>query len=73
MLQQSATSGSADEGFLLTRDESGAVLIFEDPYANQLNEDPSTKIIYNTIVKLLKTTSADTIIDEVLDRDFREL
>ena len=73
LLQQSATSGSADEGFLLTRDESGAVLIFEDPYANQLNEDPSTKIIYNTIVKLLKTTSADTIIDEVLDRDFREL
>ena len=73
LLQQSAASGSADDGFLLTRDESGAVLIFEDPYANQLNEDPSTKIIYNTIIKLLKTTSADTIIDEVLDRDFREL
>ena len=73
LLQQSAASGSADDGFLLTRDESGAVLIFEDPYANKLNEDPSTKIIYNTIIKLLKTTSADTIIDEVLDRDFREL
>ena len=73
LLQQSAASGSADDGFLLTRDESGAVLIFEDPYANKLDEDPSTKIIYNTIIKLLKTTSADTIIDEVLDRDFREL
>ena len=51
LLQQSAASGSADDGFLLTRDESGAVLIFEDPYANKLNEDPSTKIIYNTIIK----------------------
>ena len=71
--QQSNLLGSADNGSLLFRDETGAVLIFEDPYANQLNEDPSTKIIYNTIIKLLKTTSADTIIDEVLDRDFREL
>ena len=42
-------------------------------FYQKLNEDPSTKIIYNTIIKLLKTTSADTIIDEVLDRDFREL
>ena len=49
--QQSNLLGLADNVSLLSRDESGAVLIFEDPYANQLNEDPSTKIIYNNIIK----------------------
>ena len=70
---RSNLSGSADNGELVYRDKSGAVLIFENPYTNRLNEDSTTKIIYDTKLKLLKTTEVDTIIDEVLDRDFEEL
>ena len=70
---KSSLSGSADNGELLYRDKSGAILIFENPYTNKLNEDSNTKVIYDTKLRLLKTTAADTIIDEVLDRDFEEL
>lgn len=70
---RSNLSGSADNGELVYRDKSGAVLIFENPYTNRLNEDSTTKIIYDTKLRLLKTTEVDTIIDEVLDRDFEEL
>ena len=73
LTQQSSISGSADSGNLVFRDKSGAVLLFENPYTDALVEDTSSKLIHNTTVKLLKTTSADTIIDEVLDRDFGEL
>ena len=70
---QSSVSGSADNGAQVYRDKSGAMLLFENPYTDALVEDATSKIIYNTNVKLLKTTSADTIIDEVLDREFEEL
>ena len=50
-----------------------SILVFENPYTNRLNEDSNTKVVYDTKLKLLKTTAADTIIDEVLDRDFEEL
>ena len=70
---RSNLSGSADNGELVYRDKSGAVLIFENPYTNRLNEDSTTKIIYDTKLRLLKTTEVDTIIDGVLDRDFEEL
>ena len=46
---------------------------FEDPYQNQLLEDPSSKIVYDLKVKTLKTKEGDTIINEVLNRGFREL
>mgnify|MGYP003109739417 CR=1 FL=1 len=70
---QALVSGSAAADNLLSRDKSGAILLFENPYTDSLVEDPSSKLIHNTTVKLLKTTSADTIIDEVLDRGFGEL
>tara|TARA_E500000318_G_scaffold111974_1_gene133033 strand:- start:2375 stop:2689 length:315 start_codon:yes stop_codon:yes gene_type:complete len=70
---QSTISGSAAADNLLSRDKDGAVLIFENPYSDSLVEDDSSKLIHNTTVKLLKTTATDTIIDEVLDRDFGEL
>tara|TARA_R100001377_G_C3146387_1_gene94627 strand:- start:120 stop:434 length:315 start_codon:yes stop_codon:yes gene_type:complete len=70
---QALVSGSAPATNLLSRDKTGAVLLFENPYSDSLVEDDSSKITYNTTVKLLKTTSANTIIDEVLDRDFEEL
>ena len=70
---QALVSGSAAADNLLSRDKSGAVLLFENPYTDNLVEDPSSKLIHNTTVKLLKTTASDAIIDEVLDRDFKEL
>ncbi len=73
LMLQSSISGSGDNGSLLIRDATETILLFEDPYQNQLPEDPSTKLIYNLNVKLLKTGESDTIINEVLDRAFREL
>ena len=70
---QASISGSGDDGSLLIRDETDTILLFEDPYQNQLLEDSSTKVIYDLNVKLLKTKESDTIINEVLDRAFREL
>ena len=70
---RSNLSGSADNGELVYRDKSGAILVFENPYTNTLNEDSNTKVVYDTKLKLLKTTATDTIIDEVLDRNFEEL
>tara|TARA_R110001592_G_scaffold213000_2_gene465668 strand:+ start:6521 stop:6835 length:315 start_codon:yes stop_codon:yes gene_type:complete len=70
---QALVSGSAAADNLLSRDKSGAVLLFENPYSDALVEDDSSKLIHNTTVKLLKTTSTDTIIDELLDRNFEEL
>ncbi len=72
LLAQSATSGSADDGALLSRDETGAILLFENPYTNALVEDPSSKVIHSTLVKLLNTTESNTI-NEILDREFEEL
>ena len=73
LMLQSSISGSGDNGSLLIRDATETILLFEDPYQNQLPEDPSTQLIYNLNVKLLKTGEKDTIINEVLDRAFREL
>ena len=70
---QASISGSGDNGSLLIRDVTNTILLFEDPYQNQLPEDPSTKVVYDLNVKLLKTKESDTIINEVLDRSFREL
>ena len=73
LMLQASVSGSGDNGSLLIRDETDTILLFEDPYQNQLLEDSSTKVIYDLNVKLLKTKESDTIINEVLDRSFREL
>ena len=70
---RSNLSGSADNGELVYRDKSGAILVFENPYSNTLNKDSNTKVIYDGKLKLLKTTATDTIVDEVLDRNFEEL
>ena len=71
--RRSSISGSAYDGNQLIRDESNKILLFENPYQNQIPEDDSTKVVHNTSVKLLKTKESDTIVNEVLDRQFREL
>ena len=62
-------SGSANQGNLL-RDESNTILLFEDPYKNQLKEDESSKIVHDLKVNKLKTNDS---INEILNRQFREL
>ena len=69
---QAAASGSANDGALI-RDGSNTILLFEDPYQNQILEDEASKIVYDLRVKKLKTGEGDTIIEEVLNRRFREL
>jgi|TARA_B100000035_G_C21029438_1_gene567632 hypothetical protein len=65
-------SGSANQGQPI-RDESNSILLFEDPYRNQLLQDEASKIVYDLRVRTLKTKESDNIIEEVLDRGFREL
>ena len=62
-------SGSATV-LLLLRDESNTILLFEDPYKNQLQEDESSKIVHDLKVNKLKTNDS---INEILNRQFREL
>jgi len=62
-------SGSANQSNLL-RDESNTILLFEDPYKNQLQEDESSKIVHDLKVNKLKTNDS---INQILSREFREL
>ena len=71
LLERSAISGSADDGSLLFRDQEGNILLFEDPYTGKLYEDPSSKIIYGTIVNQLKDN--EIVVNDILDRKLREL
>lgn len=66
---QADISGSANRG-VIVRDKSNTILLFEDPYQNQLQEDESSKIVYDLKVKKLKT---DDSINQILSREFREL
>ena len=71
LLERAAVSGSADDGSLLYKDQEGNILLFEDPYTGKLYEDPSSKIIHNTIVNQLKDN--ETAVNDILDRKLREL
>jgi hypothetical protein len=62
-------SGSANQGALV-RDSSDTILLFEDPYKNELLEDESSKIVHDLKVNKLKT---DDSINQILNREFREL
>jgi len=68
--QIAAVSGSANDGSLLLRDKSNTILLFEDPYKNELLEGDESKIVYNLKVNKLKT---DDSINQILSREFREL
>ena len=71
LLERAAVSGSADDGSLLYKDQEGNILLFEDPYTGKLYEDPSSKIIYGTIVNQLKDN--ETAVNSILDWELREL
>ena len=63
-------SGSAYDGNLLTRDDDGTILLFENPYTNKLYEDETTELYVRRDVERLKD---DDSINEVIDRQIREL
>ena len=65
-----AISGSAYDGSLITRDEDGTILLFEDPYTNKLYEDETTELYVSRVVDQLKD---DDSINDVIDRTIREL
>jgi hypothetical protein len=52
------------------RDDKGNLLIFENPIGESLYEDVYSKVMHSTIVDQLKD---DDSIDDILDRNFREL
>ena len=61
--------GSANQGALV-RDSSDTILLFEEPYKNELLEDESSKIVHDLKVNKLKT---DDSINQILNREFRKL
>jgi hypothetical protein len=64
-------SGSADDGSLVLRNEEGTVMIFENPYTNELYETgPDSTLITNLFSYELKN---DATISEIFDREFTEL
>jgi len=68
---QANFSGSVDNPDVLIRNQEGTVLLFEDPYTNNLPEDPSTLSIHSLVVNKLKDD--ENTLNDVLDRDFEEL
>jgi hypothetical protein len=70
LLNKSNISGSAYDGSLMARDESDTILLFENPYTNELRQDPSTMIVFKTEVNSLKK---DENINNIIARDFEEL
>tara|TARA_R100001079_G_C4435898_1_gene146373 strand:+ start:604 stop:909 length:306 start_codon:yes stop_codon:yes gene_type:complete len=65
-----AVSGSAYDGSLVTRDVSGTVKLFENPYTGELYDDETSTLYATTVVEQLKD---DDTINQIVDRDIREL
>jgi hypothetical protein len=70
MMNRMEISGSAYDGSLLTRDKSGVIQAFENPYTGELYEDESTVLYVNRTVEQLKDTDE---INGIIDRELREL
>ena len=56
-------SGSANQGGVI-RDSTNTILLFEDPYKNELLEDESSKIVYNLKVNTMKMVSGEVKVIE---------
>ena len=65
-----AISGSSYAGTLLTRNSSGDIELFENPYTGELYDDETTILYIDRIVDQLKE---DDSINDVIYRDIREL
>ena len=65
-----AVSGSGYDGGLLTRDESGTIKLFENPYTGELYDDETSTVFVSKVVDRLRD---DDSINEILNRNIREL
>ena len=65
-----AVAGSGYDGGLLTRDESGTIKLFENPYTGQLYDDETSTVFVSKVVDRLRD---DDSINEILNRNVREL
>ena len=65
-----AVSGGGYDGSLLTRDESGTIKLFENPYTGQLYDDETTTLFVPKVVDRLRD---DDSINEILNRNISEL
>tara|TARA_Y100001951_G_C11272163_1_gene259480 strand:+ start:961 stop:1266 length:306 start_codon:yes stop_codon:yes gene_type:complete len=65
-----AVSGSGYDGGLLTRDASGTIKLFENPYTGELYDDETSTLFVPKVVDRLKD---DDSINEILNRNIREL
>ena len=65
-----AISGSAYDGSLLTRNSSGAIELYQDPYTGELYDDETTILFVSRTVEQLKD---DDSINNIINRNIREL
>jgi|3_EtaG_2_1085321.scaffolds.fasta_scaffold80949_2 hypothetical protein len=69
----SISDASGGNSLLMRHKTEGSILLFENPRTDALPEDPETMIIHNTRVKKLKIEESYGVLNEVLDREFKEI
>ena len=63
-------SGSAYDGSLLVRGETGVIRLFENPYTGEIYDDETTTLFVTRKVDQLKD---DDSINDIIDRNITEL
>ena len=63
-------SGSAYDGSLLVRSETGVIRLFENPYTGEIYDDETTTLFVTRKVDQLKD---DDSINDIIDRNITEL
>ena len=64
-------NGGIDDGSLLIRDEDGTILLFENPWTEELYKDETTTLIQPLDVVQFKIN--EDILNDVIDRDIIEI
>jgi hypothetical protein len=64
-------NGVVDDGSLLVRDEDGTILLFENPWTEELYKDETTTLIQSLDVVQFKIN--EDILNDVIDRDIVEI
>tara|TARA_R110000765_G_scaffold16026_4_gene45565 strand:- start:1046 stop:1354 length:309 start_codon:yes stop_codon:yes gene_type:complete len=64
-------NGGTDDGSLLVRDADGTILLFENPWTEELYRDETTTLIQPLDVVQFKIN--EDILNDVIDRDIVEI
>ena len=64
-------NSGVDNGSLLVRDSDGTILLFENPWTEELYKDETTTLIQPLDVEQFKIN--DDILNDVIDRDIVEI